>query len=379
MHLRYERWDHNKERQERLLEDLTKLFRTLLGKSAGDVEQALDWLDQVAQKYGLWDDYMNLERFKDMLKQEGQVSEKEPGTLTLTPKGAKALRVDALNKIFEGLKKGSPGDHRTSKTGPGVERQPETRPYEFGDELWSIAATDTLNNAVRRSLSQGQDDISILEQDIAVHETDTNTSCSTALCVDCSNSMVLYGEDRMTPARQVALGLVELIKTRYPKDRLHVIAFGDDAFEIPLDQVPFLNWGRWHTNTKAALELSRKLLMRDRTPNKQIFLITDGKPTVLDEGGRRYKNSGYWLDPRIVNRTLEEGAMCQEHPDHDVHGDRRPAAGGIRRGADEDQPRPGVLHGTGKAGAVPAGGLYSESEAVCAMSLTLWYTVAGCL
>jgi uncharacterized protein with von Willebrand factor type A (vWA) domain len=311
MHLRYEQWDHNKERQERLLDDLMKLFRTLLGKSAGDVEQALDWLDQIAQKYGLWDENMNLERFKDMLKQEGQVSEKEPGTLTLTPKGAKALRVDALNKIFEGLKKGSPGDHRTSKTGPGVERQPETRPYEFGDELWSIAATDTLNNAVRRSLSQGQDDISILEQDIAVHETDTNTSCSTALCVDCSNSMVLYGEDRMTPARQVALGLVELIKTRYPKDRLHVIAFGDDAFEIPLDQVPFLNWGRWHTNTKAALELSRKLLMRDRTPNKQIFLITDGKPTVLDEGGRRYKNSGYWLDPRIVNRTLEEGAMCR--------------------------------------------------------------------
>lgn len=307
----YGSWDHEAERRERLLEDSLHLFRQLLGKSAGDVEQALEWLDYIAQKHDLWDENLNFETFKDMLKQQGEISEKRPGKLELTPKGAKALRVNALNEIFNGLQKGSPGDHRSNATGAGVERQPEVRPYEFGDELWSISATDTLNNAVRRSLSEGQNDISVTESDLAVHETDMNTSCATALCVDCSNSMVLYGEDRMTPARQVALGLVELIKTRYPKDRLHVIAFGDDAFEIPLDQVPFLNWGRWHTNTKAALELSRKLLLRSRSANKQIFLITDGKPTVLDEGGRRYKNSGYWLDPRIVNRTLEEGAMCR--------------------------------------------------------------------
>jgi uncharacterized protein with von Willebrand factor type A (vWA) domain len=311
MRFQYASWDHEAERRERLLQDLLNLFRSLLNKSAGDVEQALEWLDQIAQKYNIWDDKLNLEAFKDMLKREGEVAEKSPGQLALTPKGAKSLRIQALNEIFGGLSKGNPGDHRSNKNGPGVERQPEVRPYEFGDELWSISATDTLNNAVRRSLADGQDDISVKEEDLAVHETDMNTSCATALCVDCSNSMVLYGEDRMTPARQVALGLVELIKTRYPKDRLHVIAFGDDAFEIPLDKVPFLNWGRWHTNTKAALELSRKLLLRSRSANKQIFLITDGKPTVLDEGGRRYKNSGYWLDPRIVNRTLEEAAMCR--------------------------------------------------------------------
>jgi uncharacterized protein with von Willebrand factor type A (vWA) domain len=311
MRFQYGSWDHEAEKREKRLEDLLKLFRSLLNKSAGDVEQALEWLDYIAKKYGLWDDQLNLQAFKDMLKQEGEISEQSPGQLTLTPKGAKALRVEALNEIFGGLKKGGAGDHRSNTSGPGFERQPEVRPYEFGDELWSISATDTLNNAVRRSLSGGQDDISVTEEDIAVHETDINTSCATALCVDCSNSMVLYGEDRMTPARQVALGLVELIKTRYPKDRLHVIAFGDDAFEIPLDKVPFLNWGRWHTNTKAALELSRKLLLRSRSANKQVFLITDGKPTVLDEGGRRYKNSGYWLDPRIVNRTLEEAAICR--------------------------------------------------------------------
>jgi len=307
----YGPWDHERERKEKLFDDLMKLFRTLLAKSAGDVEQALEWLDMIAQKHGLWDEELNLNSFKDMLKREGEIAEREGGELSLTSKGAKSLRIDALNEIFNGLKKGGPGDHRSNTTGPGQERQPEVRPYEFGDELWSISSTDTLNNAVRRSLASGGDEISITEEDLAVHETDTNTTCATALCVDCSNSMVLYGEDRMTPARQVAMGLVELIKTRYPKDRLHVIAFGDDAFEVPLDKVPFLNWGRWHTNTKAALELSRKLLLRSRSANKQIFLITDGKPTVLDEGGRRYKNSGYWLDPRIVNRTLEEAAMAR--------------------------------------------------------------------
>jgi Ca-activated chloride channel homolog len=307
----YSGWDHDAEQRAKLFDELMNLFRKLLAKSAGDVDQALEWLDHIAQKYGLWNDEVNLESFKDKLKQEGQVVERNPGELELSPKGAKALRTDALNDIFHGMKKGGPGDHRSNHTGSGGEKQPEVRAYEFGDELWSIAPTDTLNNAVRRSLGAGQDDISITEEDLAVHETDTNTQCATALCVDCSNSMILYGEDRMTPARQVAMGLVELIKTRFPKDRLHVIAFGDDAFEVPLDKVPFLNWGRWHTNTKAALEMSRKLLMRSRCPNKQIFLITDGKPTVLDEGGRRYKNSGYWLDPRIVNRTLEEAGACR--------------------------------------------------------------------
>ena len=311
MRLKYGAWDHEAEQRNNRVQELMNLFRSLLSKSAGDVEQALEWLDHVAEKFGLWDEKLNFEAFKDLLKRDGQIAEKGAGRFALTPAGAKALRVDALKEIFNGMKKGSLGDHHSHTTGPGHERQPEVRPYEFGDELWSISTNDTLHNAVRRSLLNEQDDITITESDIAVHETDTNTSCATALCVDCSNSMVLYGEDRMTPARQVALGLVELIKTRYPKDRLNVIAFGDDAFEIPLDQVAYLNWGRWHTNTKAALELSRKLLLRSRSANKQIFLITDGKPTVLDEGGRRYKNSGYWLDPKIVNRTLEEGALCR--------------------------------------------------------------------
>src|ERR1041385_8786913 len=153
MKFQYGSWDSEAERRERLLQDLLNLFRSLLNKSAGDVEQALEWLDQIPQKYGIWGDKLNFEAFKDMLKREGEVAEKAPGQLALTPKGAKSLRIQALNEIFGGLAKGSPGDHRSNATGPGVERQPEVRPYEFGDELWSISATDTLNNAVRRSLS----------------------------------------------------------------------------------------------------------------------------------------------------------------------------------------------------------------------------------
>jgi uncharacterized protein with von Willebrand factor type A (vWA) domain len=230
----------------------------------------------------------------------------------LTPKGAKALRHEAFLQIFSNLGKGAPGEHRSRVTGAGAEFQTETRAYRFGDELSSIAARQSLNNAVRRSLkSNGSDDIRITEDDLEVFETELSAGCATALLVDCSHSMVLYGEDRMTPARQVAMGLVELIQTRFPRDRLHVIAFGDDAREVSLKDVPFLDYGPYHTNTRAALQLGRKLLMRVRSPNKQIFLITDGKPTVLDEGGRRLIDSAPWLNPRIANRTLEEAAQCR--------------------------------------------------------------------
>jgi len=307
----YGLWDHKKERQEHLLQDLTKLFRQLLAKTAGDAEQALEWLDRIAEEHGIWGDDMNLEKFKKLLEKEGQIKEGARGEVTLTPKGEKSLRQEALNEIFSGLNKAGAGDHRSRATGPGHERQTETRPYLFGDELWNISATSSLNNAVRRSLADGQDEITIQEDDLEVYETELSTACATALLVDCSHSMVLYGEDRMTPARKVALGLVELIQTRYPKDRLHVIAFGDDAVEVPLKKVPYLSYGPYHTNTKAALEMARKVLLRSRCPNRQIFLITDGKPTVLDEGGRRYMDSGPWLNPRIVNRTLEEGAQCR--------------------------------------------------------------------
>jgi len=310
MQVRYSRFDPDRVSRQQRLEELMRLFRELLTHAAGDVEKALEWLDQIARKYGLWRDDLSLEDFKAELTREGQITRGKDGGFRLTPRGEKALRHHAFADLFGVLRRGSPGEHRSRDTGPGGEALPEVRAYEFGDELWSIAPTETLHNAVRGSFARGEDSIRVTEEDLAVRETELASSCATALLVDCSHSMVLYGEDRMTPARKVALGLVELIKTKFPKDRLHVIAFGDDAVEVPLEEVPYLSWGRFHTNTKAALQLGRNLLMRSRYANRQVFLITDGKPTVLDEGGRRYIDSG-WLNPRIVNRTLDEAVLCR--------------------------------------------------------------------
>lgn len=304
-------WDQQREDLEKRLRDLNKLYRLLLNRLAGDADRAIQYLDRLAQKYGLWDEALDRETFEKQLSDSGEVQRDTHGTFKLTPKGERAMRTLALQELFgEMHRMGGPGEHRSRHTGSGGEREPFVKPYQFGDELWNIAVNDTISNAVRSSYERGDDDITIREDDVMVHENEQNTTCATALLVDCSHSMVLYGEDRMTPARTVTMGLVELIKSRYPRDRLHVIAFGDDAVEVPLNKVPYLSWGPYHTNTKAALEMARKLLERSRCPNRQIMMITDGKPTVLDEGGRRYIDSG-WLNQRIVNRTLDEAAQCR--------------------------------------------------------------------
>lgn len=311
MKFEYLKYDKAAERRDHRLDELNKLFRLLLNKAAGDAGKALGWLDQIAEKYGLWGDGIDRDTFEQMLRESGEVERDGSGSHQLTPRGESMMRSTALQDLFGDMaKSGGAGEHNAKQIGGGGERQPFVRPYEFGDELWSIAVTPTISNAVRSSLLRGQSDIDITEDDVMVYENEQTTNCATALLVDCSHSMVLYGEDRMTPARTVAMGLVELIKKRYPRDRLYVIAFGDDAVEVPLKDVPYLSWGRYHTNTKAALEMARKLLVRSRCPNRQIFMVTDGKPTVLDEGGRRLIDSG-WLNPRIVNRTLDEAAQCR--------------------------------------------------------------------
>ena len=311
MRIEYNRWDAMKIARQKRLDQLNKLFNLLLNKAAGDVDRALEWLDRIADKYGLWGDGIDQDEFERELREAGVVERDAFGSHKLTPKGEHGMRTLALEELFGDMQKtGGFGEHRSRHTGSGGEREPFVRPYEFGDELWNIAATPTISNAVRNSFQRGEDDITIREDDFVVHETEQNTQCATALLVDCSHSMILYGEDRMTPARTVAMGLTELIKTKHPRDRLHVIAFGDDATEVPLNQVPYLSWGPYHTNTKAALEMGRTLLERSRCPNRQIMMITDGKPTVLDEGGRRYIDSG-WLNQRIVNRTLDEAAQCR--------------------------------------------------------------------
>jgi Ca-activated chloride channel homolog len=149
------------------------------------------------------------------------------------------------------------------------------------------------------------------ERDLEVHESEHKTSCATVLLLDVSHSMTLYGEDRMTPAKNVALALQELIETRFPKDLLEVVLFGDDAARIRREEIPFLSNGPFHTNTRAGLRLGREILLRSRAKNRQIFMITDGKPSALTEDdGSLYRNP-MGLDRRIVNKTLEEAAECK--------------------------------------------------------------------
>ncbi|HUP50127.1 MAG TPA: VWA domain-containing protein, partial [Thermoanaerobaculia bacterium] len=204
------------------------------------------------------------------------------------------------------LGRSGPGYHPVPAAGDGVERLPETRPWAFGDDLHHLDASRSLQNALQRT----QGSLELAEEDLEIHETEHLTACATVLAIDVSHSMVLYGEDRITPAKTVALALTELITTKYPKDYLGVILFGDRAEPIDLSDIPYVEAGPYHTNTREALELARGLLARRKQPNRQVFLITDGKPSAITEGGKVYKNP-FGLDLKIVNKTLDEADLCR--------------------------------------------------------------------
>jgi uncharacterized protein with von Willebrand factor type A (vWA) domain len=167
--------------------------------------------------------------------------------------------------------------------------------------------TQSIHNA---QVNHGIGDFMMTERDLEVEEMDYKTLTSTVLMIDISHSMILYGEDRITPAKKVAMALAELIRTKYPKDTLDIVVFGNDAWPITLQDLPYLQVGPYHTNTYAGLELATDLLRRRKTHNKQIFMITDGKPTCLKEGTRYYKNS-IGLDRKVVNKTLNMAAQCK--------------------------------------------------------------------
>lgn len=289
------------------LQSLMSLFSYLLIQSSGNVEEALDWLRQIAEQYGLFDPSMSIEDLINKLKEQG-IIEDAKDVFVLTTKGVQRIRQDALNQIFTSLKKAPEGNHETPFTGKGIDRLSETKKWVFGDQPTNIDLTATLTNALKRN---GIDEFSLQEEDLEVYETEHTTPCATVLMLDISHSMILYGEDRITPAKQVALALSELIRTRFPKDYLSLVVFGDDAKLVSLNELPFLNVGPYHTNTRAGLQLARSLLRRNGNVNKQIFMITDGKPSaVFDDAGRLYKNS-FGLDPRIVNKTLDEAVQCR--------------------------------------------------------------------
>jgi len=296
---------------ENVLRQLLSIFNQLLMHVEGDVDRALQILDTIGRRHGLLDERLGIEEFRRWLEGQGYIApagQGEQGGHALTRRGERELRAESLAPIFDALQRDAAGEHRVPHAGAGQERLPETRPWRFGDPLHGIDPVGTLSNAVRRG---GIDDLTIAEEDLEVFETEHRSSCATVLMIDVSHSMILYGEDRITPARRVALALCELITTRFPKDRLHVILFGDEAWEVPMAEIPYLTVGPYHTNTRAGLLLAQEILRKERQANRQIIMLTDGKPSALTErNGTVYKNS-FGLDRRVVDKTLEEADHCR--------------------------------------------------------------------
>jgi Ca-activated chloride channel homolog len=289
---------------------LFKLFMQLVTITAGDVGEALQWLNELDKQYGLTDDEYGMGDFIEDLKKKGYIDENEQelGELKITAKSEQLIRKSALEEIFGKLKRGTQGNHRTPHAGQGDELTTDLRDYQFGDTIEQIEMTESLRNA---QLNHGIDGNYLLtEGDLEVRDTEHKTQTSTVLMIDISHSMILYGEDRITPAKKVAMALAELVKQKYPKDFLDIIVFGNDAWQIEVKDLPYLQVGPYHTNTVAGLELAMDLLRKRKTANKQIFMITDGKPTCLKEPGGYYKNS-FGLDRKVVNKTLNLAAAAR--------------------------------------------------------------------
>ncbi|MDB9953979.1 VWA domain-containing protein [Flavobacteriaceae bacterium] len=297
------------------------VFKELLTHTSGDIEEAFEWLNTLDAEYNIFNENYTLENFEDDLKKRGYIKEDiDPetdksgngtgkGKNILTAKLESALRDYALNQIFGKLKKSGLGNHNTKKTGVGDERDGDNRSFQFGDDLSRVNMTESLKNA---QINNGISDLRLTENDLIVEETKHKAQMSTVLMIDISHSMILYGEDRITPAKKVAMALVELIHRKYPKDSIDIIVFGNEAWPIKVKDLPYLKVGPYHTNTVAGLELAMDILRRKRNTNKQIFMITDGKPSCIKlPSGEFYKNSN-GLDDMIVSKCLNKAAQARK-------------------------------------------------------------------
>lgn len=308
MRFRYSQWDEEQIKRMLSLLGLMDLFNQLLLITNGDIEEAFRILKEL-QRRGVLGPELDLDAFRrEMEEKKLVVKDNDEGKYRLTQKGEKKLRQHFLHSIFTNLRKSMQGEHLTEAQGPGREHLPELRPYEFGDTLEDI----DMKSSLQMSMRKGIESINLEEEDLLVHETHYHTNCATVLMVDVSHSMILYGEDRITPAKKVALALSELILSSYPHDSLNCILFGDDAWEVKIEDLPYIGVGPFHTNTRAGLELAQKILLKKKQMNRQIFMITDGKPSCIHKGGELYKNS-WGLDPEIVNKTLNEAGNCRKN------------------------------------------------------------------
>jgi len=276
------------------------------------MEGALDQLIERLIERMQQEDYISIDQPHDPSRRSsvgGQLGEAQPqAKFEITDKSLDFLGYKTLRDLLGSLGKSSFGRHDTRDLATGIEASGASRQYEFGDTL-NLDITATLSSAIEREgLSLP---LNIEYSDLQVHQCEYQSSCATVLMLDCSHSMILYGEDRFTPAKKVAMALSHLLRTQYPGDSLSLILFHDSAEEVPLSQLARVKVGPYYTNTREGLRLAQRILQRQRKDMKQIVMITDGKPSALTlEDGRIYKNA-FGLDPLVVSQTLEEVSKCK--------------------------------------------------------------------
>lgn len=305
-----------KEFEEKSVSPFDKLFgifKELITHTSGDFDEAIEWLRELDKEYELTDENYTIEDFIEDLKAKGYIREEidENGGygIGITAKTERAIRQTALENIFGNLNKSGAGNHKTKASGQGDELTGEFRSYHFGDSLEKISLTESLKNA---QINHGIGEFELTEDDLVVEDTQYKSQMSTVLMIDISHSMILYGEDRITPAKKVAMALAELITTRYPKDTIDILVFGNDAWSISIKDIPYLKVGPYHTNTVAGLQLAMDILRRKRNTNKQIFMITDGKPScVREKDGTYYMNSN-GLDPYVTEKCYTQAAQSRK-------------------------------------------------------------------
>ncbi|MBI2537675.1 MAG: hypothetical protein HYW06_12090, partial [Gemmatimonadetes bacterium] len=321
-----------------------EMLKVLRGESTGDAErdreierQLAELLDQIVQKL-IEDGYLSVDQAPKMPQGHQPVvgpggqaqSAAQQVQFNLTEKGIDFLGYRALRHLLGSVGKSSFGSHDTQHLATGVEAEAVSKPYEFGDTM-NLDVPETLKNALRRgprgrSRRSGDSDddpaaspappgsaafLDLDYPDLMVSQSEYRSSAATVLMLDCSHSMILYGEDRFTPAKKVALALTHLIRSQFPGDTLHVVLFHDSAEEIPIERLTHAQVGPYHTNTAEGLKLSRRLLLAQKKDMRQIIMITDGKPSALTlPDGRVYVNS-MGLDPKILKETYREVAICR--------------------------------------------------------------------
>ena len=304
----YSQWDDDFFNLLKQLSDLMTVFNYLLVRLNGDVDETFRTMDELQQE-GMIDSDYDLGEFKKQLE-KGKVVENSKAGMKLTRKGEQNLRQDAFELMFQKMKPSIRGQHNLpNEGGASDEVLPEKRSFKFGDDLHHVDYSASLFNSIKRTSDL---DLDLNERDLEVFESERTTSCATVLMIDISHSMILYGEDRITPAKKVAMAFTELILTKYPKDELSIVLFGDNAKEVQIKDLPYVSVGPYYTNTQAGLRMARQILMKQKHANKQIFMITDGKPSMIIRGNGQVYRNPVGLDPMIVNRTLDEAVVCRK-------------------------------------------------------------------